>query len=248
MKTTTRTRTKTTTTTTTVRVGRTWRVKPPWIDQGWSLVAGALANRGVHPPPTTSRPSLPPRCGCTPDCLRKLATDRHPSREISVSVPLPRRVRKRVARLLARHPAWPARSLARSLTRSPSRASLALPSRPSCRTTSSGADLPRGQPTPPSTTEALPPSGVDTENHHRHPRTYSRRLSYASTAITFAGKSSGAVGEPGLTLQGAVRGHDEPRLFFLLFFLFGFYFFPFFLFHLVLRLRGKQPDSLSHNR
>lgn len=40
-------------------------MKPPWIDQGWLLVAGAVTDRGVHPPPTTSRPSLTPRA-CTP--------------------------------------------------------------------------------------------------------------------------------------------------------------------------------------
>lgn len=35
-------------------------MKPPWIDQGWLMIVRSVANRGVHPPPATSRPSLPP--------------------------------------------------------------------------------------------------------------------------------------------------------------------------------------------
>lgn len=172
-------------------------MKPPWIDQGWSMVAGALANRGVHPPPTTSRPSLPSRCGCTPDCLRSPRPAATPLAGFqSLSLPLPRRARKRVARLPAKHPARPVRSLARSRARALSSPFLpyrVLRSRPPTR------------PTPPvNGDDALPhPLGVDTENRRR-PRACSRRLSYAATAITFAGKSSGAAGKPGLTLQGAV--------------------------------------------
>lgn len=95
--------------------GRTWRMKPPWTDQGWSLFAGALANRGVHPPPTTSRPSLPPRCATAPptDCLRKPVTGRHPSGSRGIPVSSPSS--QRVARL-------PARAIPRVYPRSPSRA------------------------------------------------------------------------------------------------------------------------------
>lgn len=169
-------------------------MKPPWTDQGWSLVAGALANRGVHPPPTTSRPSLPSRCGCTPDCLRSPPPL---SRDSSLSLfPFLDSYARGLQGYRRNAPLAPhASSLARSRYR-----------RPSCRTTSSEADLPRGQPLRQRRRSPTP------ESRHGKPppplpppaRACPRRLSYAATAITFAGKSSGAVGEPGLTLQGAV--------------------------------------------
>lgn len=164
-------------------------MKPPWTDQGWSLVAGALTNRGVHPPPTTSRPSLPSRCGCTPDCLRSPPPL---SRDSSLSLfPFLDSYARGLQGYRRNTPLAPhASSLAHAI--------VALPA----RTASSEADLPRGQPlrqrrrspTPESRHGKPPPP----------PRACPRRLSYAATAITFAGKSSGAVGEPGLTLQGAV--------------------------------------------
>lgn len=88
-------------------------MKPPWIDQGWSLVAGALANRGVHPPPTTSRPSLPPRCATAPPTAfaspRPAATPPAAAGFQSLSSPSSSaRVRKRVARLPAYLPLVPA--------------------------------------------------------------------------------------------------------------------------------------------
>lgn len=109
-------------------------MKPPWTDQGWSLVAGALANRGVHPPPTTSRPSLPSRCGCTPDCLRSPPPL---SRDSSLSLfPFLDSYARGLQGYRRNTPLAPhASSLARSRYR-----------RPSCRTASSEADLPRGQP------------------------------------------------------------------------------------------------------
>lgn len=178
-------------------------MKPPWIDQGWSLVAGALTNRGIHPPPTTSRPSLPPRCAAAPSTAfaspRPAATPPaiagFQSLSLFLSSPSSTRVRKRVARLAAYpphvHPRQPSRS--RSLSVSPF-----LPS--------SEADLPRGRPTPPSTTTLpTPPSRRRAENTEPPPHRSPGALPYAATAITFAGKSSEAVREPGLTLQGVVR-------------------------------------------
>lgn len=29
-------------------------MKPPWIDQGWLIIARSVASRGIHPPPTTA--------------------------------------------------------------------------------------------------------------------------------------------------------------------------------------------------
>lgn len=37
---------------------RTWWMEPPRIEQGRVMIAGVVADRGVHPPPATSRPSL----------------------------------------------------------------------------------------------------------------------------------------------------------------------------------------------
>ena len=205
-------------------------MKPPWIDQGWSLVAGALANRGIHPPPTTSRPSLPPRCAAAPPTAfaspRPAATPPAAAGFQSLSSPsLSERVRKRVARL----PALPT-PRPRVYPRQPSRA-CSLSYRPSCHScrplkpTSLAADQPLCQrrlcqPLPPS----LPPSRGRAENteHHRHchPRiSFSRRPSYAATAITFVGKSSEAVREP---RADAARGGARPQQIFflrLLFFL-----------------------------
>lgn len=166
------------------------------------MVAGALANKGGHPPPTTSRPLLPPRCGCTPDTAFA-ARDRPPPlragfQPLSLSLsPFHDAVRKRVARLPAKPPSpWPVGSPALS-----SPFLVVLRCRPPLR------------PTPP-----RPPAPVNDVFSHRceptrktaaaaaAPARSPRRFSYAATAITFAGKSSGAVGTPGLTLQGAVRG------------------------------------------
>lgn len=146
-------------------------MKPPWIDQGWSLVAGALANRGVHPPRTTSRPSLPPRCAAAPPtafasprpATTPPANAGFQSLSLSLSSPSSSaRVRKRVARLPAYPPRVHPHQPSRSLSVSPF-----LPS--------SEADLPRGRPAPPSTTTLpTPPSRTRAENteHHcrRHPR------------------------------------------------------------------------------
>lgn len=76
----------------------TWRLKPPWIDQGWLLVAVALADRGVHPPPTTSRPSLPPHAAAPPTASKPIT---HRSSRDSCHFPF-LHVRKRVARLRMR--------------------------------------------------------------------------------------------------------------------------------------------------
>lgn len=165
-------------------------MKPPWIDQGWSLVAGALTNRGVHPPPTTSRPSLPSRCGCTPDCLRSPPPL---SRDSSLSLfPFLDSYARGLQGYRRNTPLAPhASSLAHAI--------VALPAVPRPPKPTSLAANPLRQrrprsPTPESRHGKPPPP----------PRACPRRLSYAATAITFAGKSSGAVGEPGLTLQGAV--------------------------------------------
>lgn len=198
-------------------------MKPPWIDQGWSLVAGALANRGVHPPPTTSRPSLPPRCAVAPPTAfaspRPAATPPAAAGFQSLSSPSSSaRVRKRVARLPAYPPLAPA-----STPRQPSRPR-SLSYRPSCRScrppkpTSLAADQPLRQRR---LCQPLPPAGELRTRSTTAAATlasFSRRPSYAATAITFAGKSSEAVREPGLTLQGVVSGHGEP--FFLVFYFF----------------------------
>lgn len=217
-------------------VGRTWRMKPPWIDQGWSLVAGALANRGVHPPPTTSRPSLPPRCAAAPptDCLRKLVTGRHPSGSRGIPVSSPSSRRKRVARLPASVPrVYPRCSLARYRRR------------PSCR--SSGADLPRGQPTPspcrrqprrrPPPPLRMP--GENTECHH--PRTFSFPTQPRPSLSLESPR--GPLGPPGLTLQGAARGHGEAFLS-----LFLLYFFFLSLLHFLFRAREKRDSSAESIR
>lgn len=159
--------------------------------------------------------------GCTPDCLRKPAAGSHPSsgRGIPVSLPLPQ------ARAYARGlqgyrrthppPAPPPRQ--------PSRAR-SLSYRPSCRScrppkpTSLAADQPLRQRR---LRQPLPPAGelrTRSTTAAATPASFSRRPSYAATAITFAGKSSEAVREPGLTLQGVVRGHGKP--FFLVFYFF----------------------------
>lgn len=129
--------------------------------------------------------------GCTPDCLRKPVTGRHPSDRGDSSLPSSTRVRKRVARLPS------ANTL--SFSAPSSRYRIALPavlrSRPPSRP---------NQPSP-STTTLLP---LQEPRTHGEPPPPPPRvlLSYAATAITFAGKSSGAVRVPGLTLQGVVRG------------------------------------------
>lgn len=160
--------------------------------------------------------------GCTPDCLRKPAAGSHPSsdRGIPVSLPLPQarayaRGLQGYRRTLPSPPHLPTSTLARAFAI----VSPFLPFLPS-----SEADLPRGRPTPPSTTTPpTPPSRGRAENTEHHPAattpaSFSRRPSYAATAITFAGKSSEAVREPGLTLQGVVSDHSEPFFLVLYFF------------------------------
>lgn len=147
------------------------------------------------------------------------------------------RVRKRVARLPAYSPPPPP-------PRQPSRAR-SLSYRPSCRScrppkpTSLAADQPLRQRR---LRQPLLPAGelrTRSTTAAATPASFSRRPSYAATAITFAGKSSEAVREPGLTLQGVVRGHGKP--FFLVF-----YFFPL-LFYFLFRSRGSR-EILSRNR
>lgn len=127
-------------------------MKPPWIDQGWSLVAGALANRGVHPPPTTSRPSLPSRCGCTPDCLRSPPPL---SRDSSLSLfPFLDSYARGLQGYRRNTPLAPhASSLAHAIVALP-----AVPRPP--KPTSLAAN-------PSVNDHALPPPRVDTENHRR---------------------------------------------------------------------------------
>lgn len=168
--------------------------------------------------------------GCTPNCLRKPAAGSHPSsgRGIPVSLfPFLKRTRTQEGCKVTgiTHPPRP-----RVYPRQPSRA-CSLSYRPSCHScrplkpTSLAADQPLCQrrlcqPLPPS----LPPSRGRAENteHHRHchPRiSFSRRPSYAATAITFVGKSSEAVREP---RADAARGGARPQQIFflrLLFFL-----------------------------
>lgn len=192
-------------------------MKPPWIDQGWSLVAWALTNRGIHPPPTTSRPSLPPRCAAAPPTafasprpaatppaaagfqslfpFLKRARTQEGCKVTGVSIPRPR---------VCPH--------------QPSRA-CSLSYRPSCHScrplkpTSLAADQPLRQ-------RRLcqpPPSRGRAENTENTtvtatPASFSRRPSYAATAITFAGKSSEAVREP---RADAARGGARPRQIFL---------------------------------
>ena len=71
----------------------TWRMKPPWIDQGWLLIARSVANRGVHPPPTTSRPSLAVPCTlyrCSPVPLHSWEPTNQPTLPLERhSFPLP---------------------------------------------------------------------------------------------------------------------------------------------------------------
>jgi len=133
--------------------------------------------------------------GCTPDCLRKPVTGRHPSCGRGIPVSLPLLATRAYARGLqgyrrtthprSRHPRSrfaPALSPALARYRS------------SCR--SSEADLPRGQTNPSINDDSAAPPRAP-------PPPSPSRPSYAATAITFAGKSSGAVRESGLTLQGA---------------------------------------------
>lgn len=149
--------------------------------------------------------------GCTPDCLRKPVTGRHPF-DRGIPVSLPRRVRKRVARLP------PANSLfLRTL--------LALSHRPSCRPPQSTSLA--AKPTPSVNDDSVTPPGA--ENSPSITAAPARvSLSYVTTAITFAGKSSGAARVSGLTLQGAVRSYSEislplsPLFLLLLFFYFLF--------------------------
>lgn len=217
-------------------------MKPPWIDQGWSLVAGALTNRGIHPPPTTSRPSLPPRCAAAPPTAfaspRPAATPPAAAGFQSL-FPFLKRARTqegcKVTGVLTPPPP----------PRQPSRAR-SLSYRPSCRScrppkpTSLAADQPLRQRR---LRQPLLPAGelrTRSTTAAATPASFSRRPSYAATAITFAGKSSEAVREPGLTLQGVVRGHGKP------FFLVFFYFFSL-LFYFLFRSRGSR-EILSRNR
>lgn len=149
------------------------------------------------------------------------------------------RVRKRVARLPAYPPLAPASTLASTLARPRS-----LSYRPSCRScrppkpTSLAADQPLRQRR---LRQPLPPAGELRTRSTTATATlasFSRRPSYAATAITFAGKSSEAVREPGLTLQGVVSGHGEPFFLFYFFFLFLYFLF---------RSRGRR-EILSRNR
>lgn len=131
--------------------------------------------------------------GCTPDCLRKPVTGRHPScgRGFQSLFPFLRRARTQEGCKVTSEPSTPLPSVAASprlLALTPCACSLArslsvflpfLRSRPPSRPNQPLRQTPPRAPPPP-------------------PRT-----SYAATAITFAGKSSGAVREPGLTLQGA---------------------------------------------
>lgn len=176
-------------------------MKPPLvIDQGWSLVAGALANRGVHPPPTTSRPSLASRCGCTPDCLRSPRPAATPLAGFqSLSSPSSTRTQEG-CKVTGETPRSP-RSFARSLA-------LSSPFLP--RTTSSEADLPRGQP-PSVNDDALPP--------RESTRKTTATPAHAPAAFPTQPRPSlslespqGPLGSPGLTLQGAVCDHGEALL------------------------------------
>lgn len=171
--------------------------------------------------------------GCTPDCLRKPAAGSHPSsgRGIPVSLPLPQarayaRGLQGYRRTLPSPPHQPTSTLAPAFA-------IVSPFPPFLP--SSKADLPRGRPTPPSTTILpTPPSRGRAEN--TTPASFSRRPSYAATAITFVGKSSEAVRESGLTLQGVVSDHGEP--FFLVFYFFS-------LFLLSLSLSREKRDSFA---
>lgn len=178
--------------------------------------------------------------GCTPDCLRKPAADSHPSSgcgiPVSLSPPsLSARVRKRVARLpaypLPSPPHLPASTLAREFAI----VSPFLPFLPS----SLAADQPLRQRR---LCRPLPPAGELRTRSTTATATlasFSRRPSHATMAITFAGKSSEAVREPGLTLQGVVSGHGKP--FFLVFHFFSLFSYVLF------RSRGRR-EILSCNR
>lgn len=188
-------------------------MKPPWIDQGWSLVAGALANRGIHPPPTTSRPSLPPRCAVAPPTAfaspRLAATPPVVARFQSL-FPFFKRARTQEGCKVTGVPS----PRPRIYPRQPSRAR-SLSYRPSCRppkSTSLATDQPLRQRR---LCQLLPPAGELRTRSTTATATlasFSRRPSYAATAITFAGKSSEAVRESGLTLQGVM---ERPRRTFL---------------------------------
>lgn len=176
---------------------------------------------------------------CTPDCLRKPAAGSHPSsgRGIPVS-PFLKRARTQEGCKVTGVPAPRPRVYPRQP--SPARS---LSYRPSCRfyRSSSEAGLPRGRPTPPSTTTLptlrlpLPARELRTRSTTAAatPASFSWRPSYVATAITFAGKSSEAVREPGLTLQGVVRGLGEP------FFLVFYFFFSFSTFSFALARGGR---------
>lgn len=147
-------------------------MKPPWIDQGWSLVAGALANRGVHPPPTMSRPSLPPWCAAAPPTAfaspRPAATPPVAAGFQCLSSPSSSaRVRKRVARLPAYPPLAPAST--RVNPRPRVRYPTALPAVPAVL-----RSRPPSRPTNPSVNDdSLHPSSLRerAENmEHCHPR------------------------------------------------------------------------------
>lgn len=215
-------------------------MKPPWIDQGWSLVAGALANRGVHPPPTTSRPSLPPRCAAAPPTAfaspRPAATPPATAGFQSL-FPFLKRARTQEGCKVTGVPSPRPRIY-------PHQPSRSLSYRPSCRScrppkpTSLAAAQPLRQRR---LYQPLPPAGelrTRSTTATTTPASFSRRPSYAATAITFAGKSSEAVREPGLTLQGVVSNHGEP--FFLVF-----YFFPLSLLSLSFSREKRDPFAQS---
>lgn len=150
--------------------------------------------------------------------LPSQARDRPPPlRPRDSSLPSSTRVRKRVARLP------PANSLfLRTL--------LALSHRPSCRPPQSTSLAAKPTPPPlPSVNDdsVTPPGAENSPSITAAPARVS--LSYVTTAITFAGKSSGAARVSGLTLQGAVRSYSEislplSPLFLLLLFFFTFSF------------------------
>lgn len=185
--------------------------------------------------------------GCTPNCLRKPAAGSHPSsgRGIPVSLfPFLKRTRTQEGCKVTgiTHPS-PPRLPASTLARVFAIVSPFLPFLPS-----SEADLPRGRPTPPSTTTLPTPPSLPLAGELRtRSTTVTATPAYRSpAALPTQPRPSLSLesprrplGSPGLTLQGVVRGHSKS-------FFFVFYFFS--LFPLSLSLSLWRREILSRNR
>jgi len=186
--------------------------------------------------------------GCTPNCLRKPAAGSHPSsgRGIPVSLfPFLKRTRTQEGCKVTgiTHPPRP-----RVYPRQPSRA-CSLSYRPSCHScrplkpTSLAADQPLNDD---SANPSLPPSLPLAGELRTRSTTVTATPAYRSpAALPTQPRPSLSLesprrplGSPGLTLQGAVRGHSKS-------FFFVFYFFS--LFPLSLSLSLEKRDSFAQS-